>query len=150
MDNVRPEHRSPSPQGSYTPTAEMEKRTSKPKSDGIGKIISDALSSVRNVITDFADLAALEARRAGLTLMWIVAWGTAAALLAVVSYVGLMGVILLAAVNYGYAVLPTLAILSVANIVFAALIIIGCIRMSKSLTFPATRRQLARTRQAEE
>lgn len=104
--------------------------------------LSDTFASARRVISDFLELLSLEARRAGLTLVWMVACGAVAAILVVTAWLGLMAALALWAVSLGIPWVTAVMVISLANLVAAAIMTSVCIRMSRDLLFPATRRQL--------
>ena len=79
--NHAAELRGEAPTGAPSPGA-LGSET-KQKSSSIFGELTNTLGAIRRVISDFLDLATLEARRAGITLMWMVACGSIAAILAV-------------------------------------------------------------------
>jgi hypothetical protein len=87
-------------------------------------------------------LLSLETRRAGLALVWMVAFGAIAAILVVTSWLGLMAALALWAVSLGIPWVTAVTVISLANLLAAAIMTYVCIRMSRDLLFPATRRQL--------
>jgi uncharacterized membrane protein YqjE len=105
--------------------------------------LSGAFASARAAVSDFLELLSLEARRAGLALMWMVVLGFVAAVCAVGAWLGLMAALALWAVALGLP--PIAAAISVAllNLAAAAGLIHVCIGMSRALLFSATRRQVA-------
>ena len=113
--------------------------------DGIIGGIAGAFSSARRVAGDLLRLFSLEVRRAGLTLVWMVALGTMAALLMVTAWLGLMGALALWAVSLGLTWVSALLGLALINLITAALVIYFLISLSRNLLFPATRRQLEAT-----
>lgn len=113
-----------------------------PPADGIFSAIAATLGSVRRIVSDSFRLISLEIRRAGLTLMWMVALGTIAALLIVTAWLGLMSALALWAVSLGASWASALLAISLANLFAAATAIMVCVMMSRNLLFPATRRQL--------
>jgi hypothetical protein len=104
--------------------------------------LSDTFASARRVVSDFLELLSLEARRAGLTLVWMVACGAAAAILVVTAWLGLMAALALWAVSLGIPWVTAVTVISLANLVAAAIMTSVCIGMSRDLLFPATKRQL--------
>ena len=90
-------------------------------------------------------LFSLEVRRAGLTLVWMVALGTMAALLMVTAWLGLMGALALWAVSLGLTWVSALLGLALISLITAALVIYFLISLSRNLLFPATRRHLEAT-----
>ena len=104
--------------------------------------LSDTFASARGVISDFLELLSLETRRAGLMLVWMVACGAVAAILVVTAWLGFMAALALWAVSLGIPWVTAVAVISLANLLGAAIMALACIRMSRDLLFPATRRQL--------
>ena len=104
--------------------------------------VSDTFASARRVISDFLELLALETRRAGLTLVWMVACGAAAAILAVTAWLGFMAALALWAVSLGVPWGAAVTAISLANLLAAAIMTAVCVRKSRDLLFSATRRQL--------
>lgn len=116
--------------------------TSPPSGEGILGALANALHSVRKVFSDTFGLFSLEVRRAGLTLMWMVALGAVGALLMVTAWIGLMLVLVLWAVSLGVHWTVAILTVSLANALVAAVCLFVCLMMSRNLLFPATRRQL--------
>lgn len=110
--------------------------------DGIFGGIAGAFNSARRVVGDLLRLFSLEVRRAGLTLVWMLALGAAAALLMVTAWLGLMGALALWAVSLGLTWVNALLGLALINLITAALVVYFLISLSRNLLFPATRRQL--------
>jgi hypothetical protein len=104
--------------------------------------LSDTFATARRVVSDFLELLSLEARRAGLTFVWMVACGAVAAILVVTAWLGLMAALALSAVSLGIPWVTAVAVISLANLVAAAIMTSVCVRMSRDLLFPATKRQL--------
>lgn len=113
-----------------------------PPTDGIVGGIANAFNSVRRVFSDLFRLFSLEVRRAGLTLMWMVALGALAAMLVVTAWLGLMGALALWAVSLGWTWISVMVAIALANLVAAAVVIFSCVTVSRNLLFPATQRQL--------
>jgi hypothetical protein len=109
---------------------------------GVLDELSDTFASARRVISDFLELLSLETRRAGLTLVWMVACGAVAAILAVTAWLGVMAALALWAVSLGISWEIAVAAISLANLLAAVIIALACMRMSRDLLFSATRRQL--------
>ena len=110
---------------------------------GVLDELSGAFSSARAALASFLELMSLEARRAGLTLMWMVVWGFVAAICIVGAWLGLTAALAMWAVALGFD--PIAAVLAVAaiNLLAGAALIYVCIGMSRDLLFSATRRQVA-------
>jgi uncharacterized membrane protein YqjE len=108
---------------------------------GILTGLSDTLTSAREVLVRFFDLFSLEARRAGTSLMWMVACGALAAMLFVSTWLGLMAAVALYAVSQGVPWPAAVAAVTLINLLAAVSVMLGCKRLSRDLLFPATRRQ---------
>ena len=110
---------------------------------GVLDELSSALASARTAIAKFLELLSLEARRAGLALVWMVVWGFVAAICIVAAWLGVMAALVLWAVSLG--LLPVAAVLGVAviNCVAGAVLLRVCARLSRDLLFAASRRQVA-------
>ncbi len=100
-------------------------------------------ASARAVLSDFLDLLSLEARRAGLALMWMVVCGIIAAACIISAWLGLMAALVIGVVSLGYS--PLLAVIAIAlmNGVAGGLLIYRGISISHDLRFSAARRQLS-------
>jgi hypothetical protein len=109
---------------------------------GVLDEFSSALSSAHGAFSNFLELLTLEARRAGLALTWMIAFGVVAAICIVTAWLGLMFALAMAAMSMGVpapaAVLAVAVINGAAGIAFVYV----CIGMSQSLLFSATRRQV--------
>lgn len=99
--------------------------------------------SLRTALKDFLDLLSLEARRAGLSLMWMIACGVAAAVCLVSSWLGLMAALVIVAVSLGLPLLAAVFAVILINGAAGGLLIYRCISISHDLRFPATLRQLS-------
>jgi uncharacterized membrane protein YqjE len=100
------------------------------------------LAGARGLLSSILDLFALEARRAGLALVLMLACGAVGAVLVVAAWLGLMSALALWAVTAGLSWQAAIAAASFANLGGAALLFWTCARVSRGLLFPATRRQL--------
>jgi hypothetical protein len=110
---------------------------------GVLDELSGALASARAAVSGFVDLLSLEARRAGLALMWMVVGAVVAAICMVGAWLGLMAALAMWAVSLGLS--PITAVIAVAaiNLIAGAVLIYVCIGASRDLLFSATRRQVA-------
>jgi hypothetical protein len=111
--------------------------------------IAGVLDSARESLSNFLELMSLEAHRAGLALIWMVAWAVVAAVCIITTWLGLMAALAMWAVSLG--LLPIAAIIAVAilNLVAGVVLIRVCVGLSRGLLFPATRRQLSRNPSAK-
>lgn len=112
---------------------------------GFGEELTATFASARTLLSDVLDLFTLEARRAGLTLLLMLACGVIGALLAATAWLGLMAALALWAVAQGADWQVAIAAVAVGNLGAAAALMWYCLRVSRSLLFPATRRQLRPT-----
>jgi uncharacterized membrane protein YqjE len=109
---------------------------------GILAGLADTLTSAHEVLVGFFDLFSLEARRAGTSLMWMVACGALAAMLFVTTWLGLMAAVALYAVSQGVPWPVAVVAVALTNLLATVSVMLACKRMSRDLLFPATRRQL--------
>jgi uncharacterized membrane protein YqjE len=127
------------------PPPEAVGSETQPKAPGIFGELANTFAAIRRVISGFLELAALEARRAGITLMWMVACGAIAAILAVTAWLSLVGAVAIWAVSFGISWTAVFIAIALVNLVAAGLILWLCVSMSRDLLFSATRRQIATT-----
>lgn len=113
-----------------------------PATEGIFGGIADAINSVRRVLSGVFQLFSLEVRRAGHTLVWMVALGAMAAMLIVTAWLGLMAALALWAFSLGWTWAGAMFAIALANLAAAAIVMFSCVTLSRNLLFPATRRQL--------
>jgi uncharacterized membrane protein YqjE len=135
--------RSPGDETTDAPSPEALASETQPKAPGIFGELANTFAAIRRVISDFLELAALEAKRAGLTLMWMVAGGAIAAILAVTAWLSLVGAVAIWAVSSGISWTAVFIAIALVNLAAAALILWLCVSMSRDLLFSATRRQIA-------
>jgi len=114
-----------------------------PQSGGVLDECSNAAAAARRTLAALFDLFTLEAQRAGLALAWMVALGVGAAILAVTAWLGTVTALVLCAVALGLAPIVSLILMVALNLAGAAVAAYFCVRMSKDLRFPSSRRQLA-------
>ena len=110
--------------------------------NGLAAELSGALAGARGLLSNFLDLFTLEARRAGLTLVLMLACGAIGAILVVAAWLGLMAALALWAVGLGMSLEASFTALAMANLAAAGALLWLCGRFSRDLLFPATRRQL--------
>jgi hypothetical protein len=104
--------------------------------------LSGAFASGRELLSNLLDLLTLEARRAGLALVLMLACGAIGAILVVAAWLGLMAALALWAVALGTGWVAAVAAVAFANLAVAAALFWLCARMSRGLLFSSTRRQL--------
>ena len=105
--------------------------------------MTGALGSARAAFAHFLDLAALEARRASLALVWMIIAGLVAAVCVFAAWLGVMVALGMWVVSLGLHPLAAVIVIAMTNAVAAAVLVKTCIGYSRSLLFPATRRQVA-------
>jgi len=122
---------------------EVPRVAAPPSTVGVFDELSNALSFARETLSQLLELASLEGRRAGLTLVWMVAGGLVAAVFIVTAWTGLMAALAMYVVSLG--MLPMVAVIGVAalNLIAGAGVLYWCVGRSRHLLFTATRRQLA-------
>lgn len=137
-------------EGGQAPSADAPNQRAGVSADGTSQStggvldeLSSTLAAARAALSNFLDLAALEARRAGLALMWMVAWGVVAAICIVAAWLGLMAALAMWAVSLGLPPIAAVIAVALINLVAGAVLIYVCIGMSRDLLFSATRRQMA-------
>ncbi|MEO7762306.1 MAG: phage holin family protein [Casimicrobiaceae bacterium] len=99
-------------------------------------------NDLKGLAHDHLELAALEARRAGESLVSIVVYGVIVGVLAVSAWIGVVAALILWLIALGLA--PSLALLAgvLINLVGGVALIFAIRRQSKALRFPATVRAL--------
>lgn len=109
---------------------------------GFGADLAGAFAAARRTASNALDLVALEARRAGLSLLLMLACGVLGALLAAAAWIGLMAALAVWAVASGVDWQLALAVVALGNLGAAAALFWLCVILSRNLMMPATRRQL--------
>jgi uncharacterized membrane protein YqjE len=112
------------------------------RSDGVVAELSGAFAGARGLASNLLDLVGLEARRAGLTLVLMLACGVIGAVLVIAAWLGLLAALVLWGVSAGTTWQAALGIVVLANVAAASALFWLCARASRDLAFPATRREL--------
>lgn len=133
----------PGSPGTAAPRTDDVSAESSPPSASLFKELSSAFVAARAALSSFLELIALEARGAGLALVWMVVWGLVAALCIIVAWLGLMTALGLWAVSLGLSPIAAVIAIAVVNLAASAGLIRLCIHLSRALLFPAVRRQVA-------
>ena len=113
------------------------------RSDGIVTELAAAVAGARGLASSWLDLLGLEARRAGLMLVLMLACGVIGAVLIIAAWLGLLAALVLWGVSLGITWQAALGVVVFANVVSAGALFWLCAHASRDLAFPATRRQLA-------
>jgi len=117
--------------------------TADPPLPGVLAELSGVVGSVRAGFAGFLELVTLEARRAGLSLMWMVACGLAAAICLVAAWFGVLAAVAIWAISLGMSSLTVVISIAAVNAFVGVVLLRLCIGRSEDLRFSATRRQLA-------
>jgi len=112
------------------------------KAEGIVAELSGAFAGARGLLSNLLDLFGLEARRAGLVLVLMLACGVIGAVLTVAAWIGLLAALVLWAVSLGIEWQVALGAVAIVNAAGASALFWLCARASRDLAFPATRREL--------
>ena len=110
---------------------------------GLFEELSSVFHAVRVAVANFLDLVSMEARRAVQSIAWMAACALIAGVCVVAAWLGLMAALAMWVVSQGASLLVTVIGIAIANAVVAILLVYACIGLSRNLTFPATRRQIA-------
>ncbi|MEO7726522.1 MAG: hypothetical protein ABIS45_04665 [Burkholderiales bacterium] len=131
------------PEGGAVPAAERHAPDAAPSPPGVLDELTGALSSARAAFANFLDLITLEARRASLAFVWMIIAGLVAVVCVVAAWLGIMVALGMWAVSLGVHPLAAVIVIALLNALAAAVLANTCIGHSRSLLFPATRRQVA-------
>jgi len=112
---------------------------------GVFEELSHAFTSARATLANLLELLSLEARRAGIAVMWLAASGIIAGICLVSAWLGLLAALTIWLASLGLPLLAAIVAVIVLNLLMAAVLIYLCIDKSRDLLFSATRRQLAGT-----
>jgi uncharacterized membrane protein YqjE len=112
------------------------------RSVGVVEELSGVFAGARSLLSNILDLFTLEARRAGLTLVLMLACGAIGAILVITAWLGLMAALALWAVAHGVSWEAAVAAVAFANLAVAGALFWLCAQVSRDLLFSATRRQL--------
>jgi hypothetical protein len=116
------------------------------RAEGFFEQLSGVFASARGLLSNVLDLFTHEARRAGLTLVLMLACGAIGAILVVAAWLGLMAALALWAVSLGIGWEAALAAVAIGNLALAGVLFWLCVWVSRNLLFPATRRQVRPSR----
>ena len=111
------------------------------RAPGLGEVIGRLLGETRQLVADYAELGILDARRAAISLTWMLGTVVVAAVLVVTSWMGLLAASIVFA--WGAASWPiALGIAALLNLVAAGALVWLALRLAKELPFTALLRQL--------
>ncbi len=110
---------------------------------GVLDELSKLFAFARETLTGFLELVSLEARRAALSLVWMIVGGLVASIFIVTAWAGLMAALAMYIVSLGMLPLAAVIVVAAVNLISGAGMLYWCIALSRHLLFSATRRQLA-------
>lgn len=113
-----------------------------PRRGGLGHLLGHMLGEARSLVTDYVELAVLDARRAAVTLAWMLGAVLIVAVLAVTSWMGFVAALIVWMFAEGVSWPLAIAIASVLNLVGAAALAWWMKSWLKDLPFKALLRQL--------
>ena len=109
---------------------------------GVFAELGNAFESAREGLAALLELMLLEARRASLSLVWMLIAGLLAAMCLIATWLGLAAVAAMWMISGGMSPMTAVLAVVVANLLAAVVFVLACIRMSRNLLFSATRRQI--------
>jgi hypothetical protein len=109
---------------------------------GLGTALGRLFSESRALVSDYAQLAVLDARRAAIRLAWILGAVLIAAVLIVTAWMGLVAAGIVFAWGHGASWPIALAVAAIINIVAAGALAWFTLKLAKELPFTALLRQL--------
>lgn len=109
---------------------------------GLGTALARLLSEGRALVSDYAQLAVLDARRAAIRLAWILGAVLIAAVLVVTAWMGFVAAGIVFAWGHGASWPVALAVAALVNLVAAAALGWFTLKLAKELPFTALLRQL--------
>ena len=114
-----------------------------PPAGGIFEELARGFAAAREAVAGTLELAALEAQRAGVALIWMIVWSFVAVVCIVAAWLGFMAALGMWAVALGFPPIAAVACVALLNLGLAGALVYGSIRLARHLLFSATRRQLA-------
>jgi Na+/glutamate symporter len=109
---------------------------------GLGEVLARLIGEGRQLVSDYALLTVLDARRAAIRLAWILGAVLVAAVLIVTSWMGLVSAGIMFAWGHGASWPVALAIAALLNLVAAGVLAWFMLKLAKELPFTALLRQL--------
>lgn len=113
-----------------------------PRRAGVGNLVGHMLGEAKSLVTDYVELAVLDARRAAVTLAWMLGAVLIVAVLLVTAWMGLVAALIVWMFDRGVSWPLAIAIAALVNIVGAAALALWMKRWLKELPFKALLRQL--------
>jgi uncharacterized membrane protein YqjE len=125
------------------PATGTERSPAEAPTPGILDELSRALHSARSALSAFLELVALEARGAGVALVWMLAGSLLSVVFFVAAWLALMAGLAIWVVSLGMPPIAAAIAIAAINMLAGALLIHRCIGLSRAPLFSATRRQVA-------
>jgi len=112
------------------------------RAPGLGELLGRLLAEARSLVSDYAELAVLDARRAAIRLAWLLAAVLVAAVLIVTTWMALVAAGVVFMLGHGASWVTALVVAAVLNLVGAGLLAWWMLVLIKELPFTALLRQL--------
>jgi len=120
----------------------MEQRALPPRQAGLGDLLSHLFSETRHLVTDYAELAVLDARRAAILLAWLLGAVLIVSVLAVTAWMGGVAAAIVWAFEEGVSWPLAIGVAAIVNLVAAGAIVWWMRKLLQDLPFTALLRQL--------
>lgn len=114
----------------------------RPREPGLGELLGRLFSDTRQLVADFAHLAVLDARRAGVRLAMLLSAGLLVAILLITAWMGFVAAGIVWMFDHGVSWPLAIAIAALLNIVAAALLAWWARHLVSEMPFTALLRQL--------
>src|SRR5256885_16943359 len=101
----------------------MEQRAAAPRQAGLGDLLSHLFAETRHLVTDYAELAVLDARRAAVTLAWLLGAVLVVAVLVVTAWMGGVAALIVWAFEEGISWGLSIAVAAIINLIAAGAIV---------------------------
>ena len=121
---------------------EPQTATAKARPLGLGELLGRLLGEARSLVTDYAELAVLDARRAAIRLAWMLGCLLVAAVLVVTTWMALVAAGVVFMLGHGASWVTALVVAAVLNLVGAGALGWWMLALIKELPFTALLRQL--------
>jgi hypothetical protein len=109
---------------------------------GLGDLVGRAFGEARSLVSDYAELAVLDARRAAIRLAWLLGAVLVAAVLIVTTWMGLVAAAVVFMLGHGASWVTALVVAAVVNLAGAGALAWWMFALIKELPFTALLRQL--------
>jgi uncharacterized membrane protein YqjE len=119
-----------------------QRSPARPREAGLGQLLGSFFSDTRQLVADFAHLAVLDARRAGVRLAMLLAAGLVIAILIITAWMGLVAAGIVWMFDQGVSWPVAIAIAALINIVAAAALAWWARHLVSEMPFTALLRQL--------